>query len=43
MACVSKRNFSNTVGVTVLKLNLTLEELDSILGRYLNKEINKGM
>ena len=30
MACVSYRTFSDAVGVTILKLNLTVQELDQV-------------
>ena len=45
MACVSESKFSDAVGVTILKLNLTVEVLDRVdFGYiYLTKEINKGI
>ena len=30
MACVSYRTFSDAVGVTILKLNLTVQDLDQV-------------
>ena len=42
MACVSYRTFSDAVGVTILKLNLTVQELDQVeLGFFIVKKKNK--
>ena len=44
MACVSHRDFSNAVGATALKPDLTVEELDRVdFGLYLNEKRNEGM
>ena len=34
MACVSYRTFSDAVGVTILKLNLSVQELDQVELRF---------
>ena len=39
MACVSYRTFSDAVGVTILKLNLTVRDLDQVeLGFFIVKK-----
>ena len=39
MACVSYRTFSDAVGVTILKLNLTVRDLDQVeLGFFMVKK-----
>ena len=39
MACVSYRTFSDAVGVAILKLNLTVQELDQVeLGFFIVKK-----
>ena len=45
MACVSCRTLNDAVGVTILKLNLTVEELDRVdFGFiYINKGDDEGM
>ena len=34
MACVSYRTFSDAVGVTILKMNLSVQELDQVELRF---------
>ena len=42
MACVSYWTFSDAVGVTILKLNLTVQELDQVeLGFFIVKNQNE--
>ena len=43
MACVSHKTFSDAVGVTILKLNLTVQELDHLveLGFFIVKNQNE--
>ena len=44
MACVSYITFSDAVGVTILKLNLTVQELDQVeLGFFIVKKNNNKM
>ena len=43
MACVSYKMFNDAVGVTILKLNLTVQDLDQVeLGFFMVKKQNEN-